>query len=146
MKGCLSNWRWSPIIISLAFAFIPSANASLELVSTRSPFGETPAGGSGDSALPILSTDGRYVLFASTANNLVLTSSSNAIPVLIPPRLNVFLRNHTNGPTALGSVNLEGTGGGNGDSFPTGLSADGRYALFESSASDLVANDTNNAS
>jgi hypothetical protein len=43
------------------------------------------------------------------------------------------------------SENLSGIGGGNGDSIPTGLSSDGRYALFESRASDLVPNDTNNA-
>src|SRR6185437_2636522 len=42
--------------------------------------------------------------------------------------------------------NQSGTGGGNGDSFPTGISTNGQFALFESSASDLVANDTNIAS
>src|ERR1043165_7951758 len=31
-----------------------------------------------------------------------------------------------------------------GDSWPTGISGDGRYALFEGSASDLVPGDTNN--
>ena len=41
---------------------------------------------------------------------------------------------------------MAGNGGGNGDSFPTGISTNGQYALFESSASDLVAGDTNNAS
>ena len=32
------------------------------------------------------------------------------------------------------------------DSTPAGVSTNGRYALFESSASDLIASDTNNAS
>jgi dipeptidyl aminopeptidase/acylaminoacyl peptidase len=41
-------------------------------------------------------------------------------------------------------VNRFRTAGGNGDSIPVELSADGRYALFESFASDLVAGDNNN--
>ena len=40
---------------------------------------------------------------------------------------------------------MAGNGGGNGDSFPTGISTNGQFALFESRASDLVAGDTNNA-
>ncbi|HEY4952057.1 MAG TPA: calcium-binding protein, partial [Verrucomicrobiae bacterium] len=101
-----------------------------------------PAGGNGDSGLPITSADGRYVLFASAANNLTLTNNNNSV---LPRRMNVFLRNRTSGTTSLVSVNLAGTGGGNGDSFPTGISTNGQFALFESSAGDLVANDTNNA-
>src|SRR5262249_10132676 len=86
---------------------------------------------------------GRYVLFASTANNLVLSSSNNPLPMIPLAKLNVFLRDRANGTTTLVSVNLAGTGGGNGDSVPTALSTDGRYPLFESSASDLIAGDTN---
>jgi Tol biopolymer transport system component len=41
---------------------------------------------------------------------------------------------------------MNGTGGGNGDSLPADVSTNGRYAVFESSASDLVGGDTNNAS
>ena len=43
------------------------------------------------------------------------------------------------------SRNVTGTGGGNDDSFPAGVSTNGRYALFESRASDLVPGDTNMA-
>ena len=60
-------------------------------------------------------------------------------------RLNVFLRDRASNTTTLVSVNLTGTGGGNGDSLPFGISTNGQFALFESAASDLVANDTNNA-
>jgi Tol biopolymer transport system component len=65
---------------------------------------------------------------------------------LNPPAMNVFLRDRTNATTTLVSVNLTGTNGGNGDSVPAGLSTDGRYVLFESSASDLVPGDTNGVS
>ncbi|HVV70033.1 MAG TPA: hypothetical protein VHI52_00650, partial [Verrucomicrobiae bacterium] len=94
--------------------------------------------------MPILSLDGRFVLFASTANNLVLTPDSNPIPVLIPPRVNVYLRDRSSHTTALVSVNVSGNGGGNEDSLPAGLSDDGRYVLFESAASNLIKGDTNN--
>ncbi len=101
------------------------------------------AGGNGDSGLSIISRDGRYVLFASTANNLTLTNNNNSV---LPRRFNVFLRDRLASTTTLVSVNMAGNGGGNGDSFPTGISTNGQFALFESSASDLVAGDTNNAS
>jgi len=110
-------------------------------ISIRDSARPAPGGG-GDSWGPILTPDGRYVLFASTANNLVPNGGS-VRPVPAPPRMNVFRRDRMNGTTVLASVNLTGLGG-NGDSIPTGISADGRFALFESGASDLVAGDTNN--
>lgn len=114
-------------------------------VSSRSPNLLPSAGGNGDSCLPVLSGDGRFVLFASTANNLVLTSNNIPIPSLVPARFNVYLRDRTTQTTALVSSSTNGTAGGNGDSFPAALSTNGQFALFESSASNLVAGDTNNA-
>jgi Tol biopolymer transport system component len=116
-----------------------------QLISTLDPGQAPPAGGSSDSVAPIISPDGRYVLFASFANNLMLNTNSAPIPALAPSRLNVYLRDRTNLTTTLVSVNLSGLAGGNGDSLPTGLSPNGQYVLFESSASDLVPGDTNNA-
>ncbi len=101
--------------------------------------------GGGDSYLPIISPDGRFVLFASTARNLTQIGTNGPAPPRFPARLNVFLEDRTNSSTILISVNVAATGGGNGDSLPSGISTDGRYALFESTASDLVAGDTNNA-
>src|SRR4051794_23952730 len=107
-----------------------SAAANFELVSTLKRPEVPPAGGSGDSWAPIISPDGRYVLFASSANNLVLSTNGEPIPIPSLPRLNVFLRDRTNHTTTLVSANLSGLGGGNGDSFPADLSTNGRYALF----------------
>src|SRR5207248_11577266 len=45
--------------------------------------------------------------------------------------------------TRLVSVNLAGTGGGDGESRHSYISADGRFVAFESDADDLVARDTN---
>jgi hypothetical protein len=120
--------------------------APFRLVSARDSSQDAPAGGSGDSFAPILTADGRYVLFTSTANNLTVTSVSNNPPSLsLPAHLNVFVRDRTNRTTTLASINLNGAGA-NGNSFPAAISTDGRYALFESTASDLVPGDTNGVS
>lgn len=102
-----------------------------------------PAGGSGDSLAPIITPDGRYVLFASSANNLVLNNSANPAPATMPPVMNIFLRDRLKQTTTLVSVSLDGAGMGNGDSIPAGISTNGQFALFESAANNLVAGDTN---
>jgi hypothetical protein len=135
-------------LVLLAFGLSASWTAlaaPFQIISARDSAQSAPAGGSSDSWLPLITPDGRYVLFASTANNLVLISNA-PLPTVIPAAMNVYLRDRSNAITSLVSVNLAGTGGGNGNSLPTGISTNGRYALFESSASDLVAGDTNNIS
>ena len=122
----------------MASGIFPTTAASLQLVSMRNPSFAPSASGGGDSGLPIITGEGRYVLFASTADNLVLTSSHGPIPAFFLARLNVFLRDRTNGATFLVSVNSDGTGGGNENSIPAAISSNGRYALFESAASNLV--------
>ncbi len=141
MNSKTSNWCRNVITAFLVSIASLSAATNLQLVSISEP----SAGASGDSYLPVISADGRYVLFASTANNLVLTTNHTPIPALIPASLNVYLRDRASNTTVLVSANLAGTGGGNGNSLPWGISTNGQYVLFESAASDLVANDTNNA-
>jgi Tol biopolymer transport system component len=142
---CSRHWRWGAVLSLIAGISVPVIAQPLQLVSALDPSQAPSAGGGGDSCTPIISPDGRYVLFASTANNLVLTSNANPIPARFPPKLNVFLRDRTNATTTLVSVNLSGIAGGNDDSTPSGLSTNGQYVLFESSASDLVSGDTNGA-
>jgi Tol biopolymer transport system component len=124
---------------------VSSVAAPLQLVTAVDPSASQPAGGGGDSWHPILTPDGRYVLFASRANNLVLSGTNSPFLNQVPPKINVFLRDRITGTTTLVSVNMTGTGPGNGDSIPTALSTNGQFALFESAASDLVPGDTNNA-
>ncbi len=143
LKTLFSNPPHAVLLLISALSISVPAQ-TLQLVSTHDPGQSPPAGGSGDSWAPILSPDGRFVLFASSANNLLFATNNRPIPALLPAPLNVFLRDRTNGTTTLVSVNLSGVAGGNGNSLPVNLSTNGRYALFESSASDLVANDTNN--
>ena len=139
-------WKRLAILLPLmAWVLAAHGGEIFHLASGLDPAQPAPAGGGGDSWAPIMSADGRFVLFASTANNLLLTSNNTPIPARFPANLNVFLRDRTNQTTTLVSVNLSGSAGGTGDSLPVDVSADGRYALFESSASDLVPGDTNQA-
>ncbi len=138
--GASGSWsrKCRLLVLPVLLLAVPTLAAPPQLGSIIAPSQSPPAGGGGDSVAPIISPDGRYLLFASTANNLVLTTNDLPLPLVFPARLNVFLRDRTNQTTTLVSVSLTGVSGGNGDSLPTGVSTNGRYALFESSASDLV--------
>ena len=135
------------LVLSIALSLANSCPLAGSFITVSTPDPQAgSAGGGGDSWTPFLSPDGRYVLFSSTANNLVAPATNTvSVAGVFPPKVNVFLRDRTNGTTTLASVNFFGTGGGNGDSWPADLSTNGRYALFESVASDLVAGDTNGA-
>ncbi len=134
--------RWTcAVLFALSLAFAAVAQP-LQLVSTANA-SLAAAGGGGDSLNPILSADGRYVLFASSANNLVTNSSGNPFPVSSPPALNVYLRDRASGTTTLVSVNLAGTSGDNASSVPRQISTNGQFVLFESCAGDLVAGQSN---
>lgn len=88
----------------------------------------------GDSFQPSISANGRHIAFVSAATNLV-TNDSNQV-------LDIFVRNREAGTTR--RVNV-GAGGAqaNGDSFECSISGDGRRVAFDSLASNLVPNDTN---
>ncbi|MEQ1935102.1 MAG: hypothetical protein ABL962_14680, partial [Fimbriimonadaceae bacterium] len=81
-----------------------------------------------------LSADGNFCTFSSDATNLVANDTNN--------QHDAFVHNRTTGETTRISLSSTGTQG-NGISFPTSLSADGRFVAFESSANNLVAGDTN---
>ena len=97
--------------------------------------------GDNSSEYPFISADGRYVVFASCATNLV-ADDANDWPDL-------FVHDRETGQTALVSVASDGTQG----NFCTpplkrpllgvSISADGRYVAFASCATNLVDGDTN---
>jgi hypothetical protein len=120
--------------------FVPLANAvPVQLLSARNPAVPFPAGGDDSSVAPGLSPNGRFVVFTSGANDLVPGGNSLSV-------LNVFLRDRTGNTTMLASGNFSGTGGGNGNSMLGQVSANGRYIVFQSDASNLVSGDTNGVS
>ena len=128
----------------------------LVLLGTASVFAQTPSlvsvnkdgTGSGDGvsyyAQGTTVTNGRLIVFASKASNLVAQPDANNA-------YDVFVRDLKTGVTTLVSVNASGTGTGNAksgvratqDVIDANISENGRYVVFTSSASDLVANDTN---
>jgi Tol biopolymer transport system component len=145
VKPSLEKWRWPVVAAVVVLIAVPaSASSFLQLISQRDASLPPIVGGGGSSQMPIVSADGRYVLFASTANNLAFMTNGATMTAPTLPTLNVFLRDQASNTTTLVSVNLTGTGGGNGNSMPFGISTNGQFLLFESSASNLVANDTNN--
>ncbi len=90
---------------------------------------------SGRSARPALNADGTVIAFDSIADNLV-TGDTNQSD-------DVFVRNRTTGRTHRVSVSSTGVQA-NGTSSRPDVSNDGRYVVFDSSASNLVPGDTNN--
>lgn len=88
------------------------------------------------SSKPSISSDGRYVAFASTATNLVV-SDANA-------KQDIFVRDTQLNATVRVSVKSDGSES-NGNSDNPNINGNGRYIAFTSVATDLVANDTNTA-
>lgn len=107
----------------------------VQLLSARNPSVPLPAGGDGDSIAPVITPDGRYVVFASEANDL--TPGGNDWFVL-----NVYLRDRAAQTTTLVSANTNGAGG-NDNSMNPQISSNGQFVVFQSDASDLTPNDTN---
>ena len=96
-----------------------------------------PTGGgqaNGDSDVPAISADGRFVVFISAASNLV-SGDTNGVA-------DVFVRDRRAGTTSRVSV-AAGGGQANGTSFDPSISADGRFVAYSSAASNLVRGDSN---
>lgn len=91
--------------------------------------------GNADSEWPSLSADGRYVVFLSAASNLVPGDTNNA--------QDVFVHDRGTGQTRRVSVDSAGVQGNADSYFDPRISADGRYVVFASHASNLVAGDDN---
>jgi Tol biopolymer transport system component len=98
-----------------------------------------PAGddANGASHHPAISADGRYVVFDSSASNLVGTDGNGFD--------DIFVRDLIGGTTFRASGDVLGSDA-NEDSFYPAISVDGRYIAFASDASDLVPGDGNGLS
>lgn len=88
----------------------------------------------GGSVLPSMSSNGEYACFSSGASNLVAGDVNG--------RDDSFIHNLITGETQVVSTSSTGVRG-NGNSGTPFLSAEGRFAAFVSSASNLVPDDTN---
>jgi Tol biopolymer transport system component len=92
-------------------------------------------GGNDDSGYPSISADGRYVVFASKAGNLV-NGDTNRVS-------DVFVRDLHSGTTLAVSADLTSVTTGDLDSTGPVMTPDGRWIAFESAASNLTPHDTN---
>ncbi|MBL9076735.1 MAG: PD40 domain-containing protein [Planctomycetes bacterium] len=88
-----------------------------------------------DCLAPVISRDGRFVLFESSASNLVAGDGNGLTDVFVHDRLT--------GTTTCVSVSPAGTTGFSGHSRAATITDDGRFVAFHSGAQDLVAGDTN---
>lgn len=120
------------------------AGASAGTATTvRISVGPDGAQGDGHSLLPmpsarVLSQTGRYVLFESRASNLVPGDSNRAN--------DTFVRDQLMSTTQRVSVSSDGAQQNRGsDPQHAAISADGRFVVFGSFASNLVRGDDNNA-
>jgi|CXWL01.1.fsa_nt_gi Tol biopolymer transport system component len=107
----------------------------LHLVTRRADdAGQTAAAGGGEEG-GALSADGRYVAFGSDSDDLVTGFVDPS------PGYDAFLFDRLTGTVSLisRSVASATTAAGPGESLPKAISADGRYVLFDSGATDVVA-------
>ncbi len=119
------------ILIPATGSFAASGSTEIVSLSDSEQLGNQA---SGDAAV---SKGGRFVAFTSQATNFAPddTNMTN----------DVFVRDRDAGTVELISVGTNG-GVGNGQSYGTAISDDGRYVAFVSIASNLVPNDTNGTS
>jgi Tol biopolymer transport system component len=116
-----------------ATALLLCASLSAQ-VTQRVSVGPNGEQGTGDSALPAISADGRYVAFSGPSNGFV-PGDTNATA-------DVFVRDRLNGTTERVSLSSAGVQGNGWSALPS-VSADARYVAFQSEATNLVSGDTN---
>jgi len=96
----------------------------------------TAANSGSSSGQQSVSDDGRFVVFGSTASNLVDVDVNG-------PEGDIFVRDRQTKTTTLVSKSSQGTQGQYYSRFPA-ISGDGRYIAFVSRSDNLVDGDTNN--
>ncbi len=105
---------------------------AIDLVSSIDP-GLVSVTGNQPTLVQSISANGTKVAFQSSANNLVANDTNGWV--------DIFVKDMTTGEITL--VSTGGFGQANGFSANPSISADGTKIAFQSSASNLVANDTN---
>jgi hypothetical protein len=79
----------------------------------------------------VMTPDGRYILFQSFSTNIITTADSNNTP-------DVFVRDLQTQTTRLVSTNLAGTDSPNDFSNVMSITPDGRFAVFQSFATNIT--------
>ena len=133
--------------LTLSLAIVPElsfaapATSLIDAVSIALPGSAPVTGGNSLSGGAQISADGRWIVFLSSATDLV----TNPPARLGTPALNIFRQEVASGQITLVSVARDGKTAGNGISSAPFISQEGRYVVFQSDAADLVSNDLNAA-
>jgi Tol biopolymer transport system component len=138
-RGQRLTGRANLVGIGVCAALIATGSALATSLPERTFAVSAPPGGglaNGESADPVVSASGRFIAFDSTATNLAPTGTSGARNVYVFDNLSALRR--------LVSIGLSGPA--NGDSGNPAIAADGSTVAFQSSASNLVAGDSNGVS
>ena len=122
-----------PLLIAALLLPASQQSPSWETVNLNA----TGALSSGDGGAARMSDDARYVVFETLGTNFGVTDTNGSY--------DVYLRDRTLGTTELISVALGGATGNARSRWPT-VSDNGRFVVFHSEATDLVAGDTNGVS
>ena len=119
-------------------------------ITERVSVSSAGAQANGESLLPAINSDGRYVAFVSWAPNLV-TGDTDACELELPPpnppiKYNcpdIFVRDRQTSTTervSVSSAEVEA----DGENWSPTINGDGRYVAFYYDATNLVSGDTNN--
>ncbi|MGI8685316.1 MAG: hypothetical protein ACR2MO_09555 [Acidimicrobiales bacterium] len=131
-----TGWKTLAAVALAAPLLVPAHEAGAAIatgrVSVTASGGQSVGGALTTSAS--VSADGQIVAFTSSATNLVPNDTNAA--------LDVFVRNRVAGTTVRASVAGDGTEAVGVSSFPV-ISSDGRFVAYQSTAANLVADDTN---
>jgi Tol biopolymer transport system component len=123
------------LLATLPSSPLPARAAGVELLSRVDPTMEADTGGAGDLSRQPASADGRYVVLESLAPHVVAGATDTN------RSWDVFLVDRLAGTTTLVSHAAGNfTSAAAGASRAAAISADGRYVAFESTATNLVAN------
>ncbi len=93
--------------------------------------------GNGNSDPARISSDGRFIVFASESDNLVANDTNGVSDIFVHDQLTC-----NTSRVSLTSSGVQSSGGG---STNPQISNDGRYVVFQSTATNLVTGDTNEA-
>jgi Tol biopolymer transport system component len=135
MRSTNRVFRLSVALIFSVFSLITSAATADAFAGQTTRVSVSSDGVIADNSASsgVLSGDGNYVVFMSAATNLVPGATG----------LNVYRHDRTTLETVLVSVAMNGIDPGNNVSKDPSVSDNGRFVVFDSFATNLVADDTN---
>jgi Tol biopolymer transport system component len=128
------------LILLTAILGVPTSASAATGNTTRVSVASDGSQANSASFDPVISGDGRYIVFESSAGNLV-PGDTNGVG-------DVFVHDRDTGGTERVSVAGDGAQANGSSGFEQrrpAISADGRYIAFESFATNLVPDDTNDA-